>query len=268
MKKTLYDVLGIDAQATAPEVTENYRALSAKLAAGTDAASINEQKLLNYALETLTDPRRRADYDLSLSQEPEEFTAEPAPDRPRTRPVWSILIALALAAVFGLYHYTHRSAPTAPEARPAPPPAQASAAAAQPAPTPSEPSAPPGTAPPEPVPRIAPVRIVTPEMAALAARLAGHWSCSGKGAPPGQGQAVYDFLDGGTYTYSHLLRAGKSETAVHQSGRYRVPSDSLLILANAQGDPPEEPVRIMEFNGNRLVLEHSYAERVVHTCSR
>ena len=59
-----------------------------------------------------------------------------------------------------------------------------------------------------------------------------------------------------------------TDTATSVVGRYRVASDTLLILASNQTNPPEVPVRIMEFTGSRLVLEHSHGERMNHYCTR
>src|SRR5256885_4635020 len=117
MKKTLYEVLGVDAKATTEEIAARYRALCAELAAKTSTDVDNEQKFLKSAAETLTLPEHRARYDRSLHAVVAEVSSDIAEEEASSLATWGIVGAVVLAAIAGIYFLSHRGPP--PPAQPA-----------------------------------------------------------------------------------------------------------------------------------------------------
>ncbi len=64
---TLYEALGVPADASGPEITKAYKRLVEEFAKVTTAPDPRREALLRTALETLSDPARRAEYDASLA---------------------------------------------------------------------------------------------------------------------------------------------------------------------------------------------------------
>lgn len=115
MSATYYEVLGVERDASPEEIKQAWRESSLRLDPSVNAAQF---RLFNEAAEVLLDPRRRAEYDASLSPV-EEPAAQPEPDEPeeadpvdapvaaapparRTPPFVSTRVLLALAVVTAL----------------------------------------------------------------------------------------------------------------------------------------------------------------------
>jgi len=69
MKNTLYAVLGIDGQTSLEEMAAAYQRHENRLKHAGDNDAQNELKLIRQAYAVLSDPERRAQYDLSLKLE-------------------------------------------------------------------------------------------------------------------------------------------------------------------------------------------------------
>ena len=116
MKKTLYQILGVDPKATQGEIEAAYieRIDELKFATLQDP---NKLRVLQQSKEILTDPNQRATYDASISlgaagaSEPEPRT-EGAPSAGR---LWKWITAGVILIVAGIWWGRHGSAPPAPQ---------------------------------------------------------------------------------------------------------------------------------------------------------
>lgn len=123
----LYEVLGVDREASAGTIRKAWRRRTDKARPGTD-----EFRRLNEAAETLLDPRRRLEYDASLPvpDEPESVvatagtSAQPGVRPARRRGPWTwaamgvLLVLTVVAAVFaGVYTAGHRQDEAVEQAR-------------------------------------------------------------------------------------------------------------------------------------------------------
>ena len=171
MKKTLYQILGVDSRATRDEIEAAYSQRIDELKFAT-LQDPNKLRVLQQSKEILTDPNQRATYDASLARGskaapgPKPHAEEsPAPPRP-----WQWIAAtVVILIVAGIGWGRHGSAP------PLPPSAQVPLRGAD---APSSPAQAPTVeaAPPKEVPS------ATPPVGAPAAQtspspLAGEWSC-------------------------------------------------------------------------------------------
>ena len=152
MKRTLYQILGVEKDATGEAISAGYRArLAAAQAATGDAAAVT---LVREAYQVLSNPQSRAAYDASLaapvpSGVVRRARAAPLDDESRGGGMkWAIGAAVVLIAL-GLWWWKARPAPkpplqpvsrvvitevAAPAAEPSAPPAQMAIAAAAPQP--------------------------------------------------------------------------------------------------------------------------------------
>jgi DnaJ-like protein len=169
MKKTLYQILGVDSRATRDEIEAAYRQRIDELKFAT-LQDPNKLRVLQQSKEILTDPNQRATYDASISPGskaapgPEPHTEE---SRSTRRPWQWTAVTLVIVAAIGWGR--HGSAP------PLPPSAQVPVRTAA---TPSSPAqAPPvETAPAKEAPSAAPP-VGAPAAQTSSSPLAGEWSC-------------------------------------------------------------------------------------------
>lgn len=86
MSENLYQLLGVDENASTEEIRRAYHKLSKRLhpdVAGPDAHAL--MKLINRAGDVLLDPQRRAEYDLALRPSPPPAPKPTAPPQQPTR---------------------------------------------------------------------------------------------------------------------------------------------------------------------------------------
>jgi S1-C subfamily serine protease len=130
LKKTLYQILDVDPNASAEDIEAAYRRLTAMR--DTQWPDANMPGLVRQAHEILSDPRRRGAYDLSLA--PSAVTAhavrEASPGFGEKRGKW--IVAMALVAGVAWW-WTRREPPAPPPAPTSAVPAKANAAAVEPA---------------------------------------------------------------------------------------------------------------------------------------
>ena len=107
MKKTLYQVLGVEPNATETLIADGYRRCQAALESGT--YDRNAQVIAKEAYLVLSNPAKRARYDLSLAP-----PAPVLPAAPRARLDWRYALVIALAAgVISGWWFSRQKAPPA-----------------------------------------------------------------------------------------------------------------------------------------------------------
>src|SRR5437867_10933477 len=124
MKRSLYQILGVDPKASAPDIAAAYERLAAK----TDWPDLNTPSLLRQANEILSDPKRRLAYDASLANNARplrEADWDSAPSFFETWGKWIGAIVIVIAFTVGATH--RESAPV----RKSPPPSAAPRATAR-----------------------------------------------------------------------------------------------------------------------------------------
>jgi hypothetical protein len=250
MKKTLYQILGVDPKASAAEIVAAYNARVEELSVAT-LHDPNKLVVLQQAKEILSDPNRRAAYDASLTPAGaaprRETAAEPEPG---VMQVWGKWIAAGVILIAVSIWWTHRGAPP-PAPRPTPP---------QVAPAPSEPSAQsarpanePATPPAEAKDGAAPPAALPPAQEAPSSPVAGVWSCndsiSGR-------TSKYEFQPDGTLTIS-----GSDGPA--QSLNYEISGMVLKV-----GDPKQSSTLSIEVSTARKLVLNTGAEGRRLVCSR
>ena len=116
MKKTLYQVLGVEPNATEILIADGYRRCQAALESGT--YDRNAQVIAKEAYLVLSNPAKRARYDLSLAP-----PAPVLPAAPRARLDWRYALVIALAAgVISGWWFSRQKAPLPNLSRRWPPP--------------------------------------------------------------------------------------------------------------------------------------------------
>ncbi|HEX4984760.1 MAG TPA: hypothetical protein VFV71_01685 [Burkholderiales bacterium] len=178
MKKTLYEILGVDAKASKEEIEAAYAARVDELKSAT-LQDPNKLRMLQSSREILADANRRAAYDASLARP--ETRPKPAAAAPKLAPAdsepgllqqWGKWVALAVAVVAVIAWWAPGREPRPPAPAPAvpqpgtvvPPPAATQAPAAAP--------------PAAPASAETPAAPAAPAVDASAAPLLGDWNCT------------------------------------------------------------------------------------------
>ena len=173
MKKTLYQILGVDPKASQQEIEAAYIARIDELKFAT-LQDPNKLRVLQQSKEILSDANQRATYDASIAvratPEPRVMEEEPEPTVLEQWGKWIAAGVIVLAA--GLWWANHRVAPPPPKpATPATPQASAS-------PEPASPAPPPAVQTAEPAAQTNAAAVVAvPPAAAPVSAVMGEWSC-------------------------------------------------------------------------------------------
>jgi curved DNA-binding protein CbpA len=130
MKRSYYEILGVEPGAAAEEIERAQRllvALAASTVGEAGEALRNDAKLSGYALDVLLDPAKRAAYDAQLAAEAKREVFVPGPDRyvPDSLGVtegwWrsrtAIAVGVAVLALIGIGTYAQRLAASQREVR-------------------------------------------------------------------------------------------------------------------------------------------------------
>ena len=165
MKKTLYEILGVDPKATAQEINAAYIARIDELKSAT-MQDPNKLRVLQQSKEILSDAIQRTTYDASLAKpETPAFAVSQEEPEPSFLRKWGKWIA-AVVVLMGLFVLWPKRAAVPP------PPPPAKRAAAEPAPAPQ-------LTPPVQTTNAAPeVSAEPPTLEMPANPIAGEWSCT------------------------------------------------------------------------------------------
>lgn len=187
MKKTLYEILGVESAASKEQIEAAYIARIDELKTAT-MQDPNKLRVLQSSKEILTDPKQRATYDASLTRTEAPIQTAPiaAPDaEPTFLQQWGKWLGIAVVAVGLVIVLTrHHEAPPvqAPVAKPAPIKPAEPVAASKPAVQPA------AQAPAAAAPQV-------PSQDAAAEPVLGDWNCTD--AISGR-TSKYSFKEGGT----------------------------------------------------------------------
>ncbi len=228
VKKTLYDILGVEPDATLLEIQVAHQGLAGAEEGALDQA---EQMALKEAYRTLSDARRRAAYDQSLRQRELPPVIEVADDDEAPGLGKKPLLVLAVVLLIGAAWWFMKS-PGKPASLPA---------------VPEVPS-------PAPATSTTPQAMAAPAAAAEPARdtlLFGAWRCQGP-------------LTGGGFDLSFSPDGNYSGQASGQAlrGGYTVNGSALTFLGADQSNG----FIIEELTQQRLVIHRGEGKRL--TCSR
>ena len=211
MKKTLYEILGVDPKATAQEIDAAYIARIDELKIATMQDS-NKLRVLQQSKEILSDAIQRTTYDASLAK-PESPASAVSQDEPALSFLhkWGKWIA-AVVVLVGLFVLWPKRAAVPPP----PPPAKRVAA---------EPAPPPQLAPPVPATNAASaVSAEPPTLEVPANPIAGEWSCT-------------DAISGRTSRYNFqrdaILKIAASDGQVTES-KYELAGKTLTLTDTAK----------------------------------
>ena len=175
MKQTLYQILGVDAKASAQEIEAAYSARIDELKFAT-LQDPNKLRVLQQSKDVLSDANRRATYDASLAVPVASVTnvAEEEPE-PSFFQQWGKWIAIGVAAIIvGIWWAKHSSSP-APQK---PPQSTGVTQSVAPEPTPTPIPIPTPSSSTAPVANVA-VPSAEPAPADVpASPVAGEWSCT------------------------------------------------------------------------------------------
>ncbi len=165
MKKTLYQILGVDPKAPKQDIEAAYNARVDELKFAT-LQDPNKLKMLQQSKEILSDPVQRATYDASISkpEAPPLSAAKDAPE-PSFLQQWGKWIAAAVVLI-GLFVLWPKRVATPPPPQPA---KQIAAKPVEPVPQAVQPAAPINVAPP--------VTSVAPPADLRENPVMGEWSC-------------------------------------------------------------------------------------------
>ena len=211
MKKTLYEILGVDPKATAQEINAAYIARIDELKTAT-MQDPNKLRVLQQSKEILSDAIQRTAYDASLAKPETPASAvsqdEPEPSFP---PKWGKWIA-AVVVLVGIFVLWPKRAAVPPP----PPPAKRGAA---------ELALAPQLAPPVPATNTAPaVSAEPPTLEVPANPIAGEWSCT-------------DAISGRTSRYNFqgdaILKIAASDGQVTES-KYELAGKTLTLTDTAK----------------------------------
>ena len=175
MKKTLYQILGVDPKASKQEIETAYIARIDELKFAT-LQDPNKLRVLQQSKEILSDANQRATYDASIAVRaaPELRVMEEEPE-PTFFEQWGKWIAAGVVVIVaGLWWASHRVAPPPP--KPATPPTPQAAAG----PAPESPAPPPAVQIVEPAAQTNAANAVVavpPPAAAPVSAVTGEWSC-------------------------------------------------------------------------------------------
>ena len=211
MKKTLYEILGVDPKATAQEINAAYIARIDELKTAT-LQDPNKLRVLQQSKEILSDAIQRTTYDASLA-EPETPASAVSQDEQESSFLhkWGKWIA-AVVVMVGLFVLWPKRAAVPPP----PPPAKRVAA---------EPTTAPQPTPPVQSTNAAPaVAAVPPTLEVPANPIAGEWSCT-------------DAISGRTSRYNFqqdaILKIADSEGQIAES-KYELAGKTLTLTESAK----------------------------------
>ena len=249
MKKTLYQILGVDPKASAQEIAAAY---SKRLEEYNVATIVDPNKLvvLQQAKEILTDATQRAAYDVSLAGRVERTPVEVDEElEPSFLQVWGKWIVVGVVLIGVGVWWAKREAP--PPVRSTPPP-QVASGTLEPTPQPDQPvdlPVNPGDAK-ETAP---PAAEVEPQSESPTSPILGQWPCrdSISGRP-----SQYNFLPDGTLNIA--TADGKVVTL-----NYEVSGNALKLT----GPDRASTFTIEELNARRMVL-HTDSEGRREVCER
>ena len=171
MKKTLYQILGVDPKASAQDIEAAYAKRLEELKVAT-IRDPNKLVVLQQSKAILCDPVQRAAYDMSLSirDAPAPPAAEDEPD-PSFFQQWGKWIAAGVVLI-GLFVLWPKRAATPPPAK------QIASKPIEPAPQPGQPAEEPAAVPADPKNAALPAAPEQPPPDLLANPLLGEWSCT------------------------------------------------------------------------------------------
>ena len=240
MKKTLYQILGVDPKASKQEIEAAYIARIDELQYAT-LQDPNKLRVLQQSRDVLSDASRRATYDASLAHADAPLKVSPiAQPEPTFMEQWGKFIAPAVVVLVAIIWWSSRSSTPPPQPVQQPKPvAKAAPAAAAPV-----------------VSIVAPVTAVSavitePARAeAPASPLTGDWSCTD--AINGH-SSKYSFKDGGVLTI--VTNEGQSSDY-----KYELAGKSLTLT-----DPKQvSTIAIEEMLARKMILHSGGAgQRVV-----
>jgi hypothetical protein len=176
MKKTLYEILGVDPKASPQEIEAAYIARIDELKFAT-LQDPNKLRVLQQSKEILSDANQRATYDASIAVRatPESYVMEEYPE-PTFLEQWGKWIAAGVVVIAAvLWWASHRVAPP-----PKPPTPQAAAGPAPASPAPASPTPAPASETVEPAAQTNAVNAVAAVPLPAAApvnAVMGEWSC-------------------------------------------------------------------------------------------
>ena len=171
MKKTLYQILGVDPKASAQDIEAAYAKRLEELKVAT-IRDPNKLVILQQSKAILSDLVQRAAYDVSLSirDAPAPPAAEDEPD-PSFFQKWGKWIA-ACVVLIGLFVLWPKRVATPP------PPKQTASRTIEPAPQPVQPAIEPAAVPADPKNTALPAAPVQPPADLSANAVLGEWSCT------------------------------------------------------------------------------------------
>jgi len=249
MKKTLYQILGVDPKATAEDIAAAY---SKRLEEYNVATIVDPNKLvvLQQANEILSDPSQRAAYDVSLAsrvaRSPLEVVYDPEPSFLQVWGKWIVVGVVLIAA--GVW-WAKRDAP--PPAQNTPPP-QVASPTPEPAPQPNQPVDLPVN-PGDAQETSPPAAEVEPQRDAPGSPILGQWPC--RDSISGR-SSQYNFLPDGTLNIA--AADGKVVTLSYEV------SGNLLKLTGAN---QASTFMIEELSSGKMVL-HTESEGRREVCER
>ena len=211
MKKTLYEILGVDPKATAQEINAAYIARIDELKFAT-MQDPNKLRVLQQSKEILSDAIQRTTYDASLAKpETPEFAVSQEEPEPSFLHKWGKWIA-AVVVLMGLFVLWPKRAAVPP------PPPPAKRAAAEPAPAPQ-------LTPPVQMTNAAPAVSAEPPTLEMPANpIAGEWSCT-------------DAISGRTSRYNFqqdgILKIAASDAQTTES-KYELAGKMLTLTDTAK----------------------------------
>lgn len=175
MKKTLYQILGIDPKASAQEIEAAYATRLEELKVAT-IQDPNRLVVLQQSKAILSDPAQRAAYDVSVSER-EVRALSPADEEPEPSFLqqWGKWIAAGVVLV-GLFILWPKHVATPPPQKP--PAEQIASRTIAPASQPVQPASEPAAVPADPKNTALPAAPVQPPADSPANAVLGEWSCT------------------------------------------------------------------------------------------
>ena len=249
MKKTLYQILGVDPKASAQDIAAAYskRLEEYKVATIRDP---NKLVVLQQAKEILTDATQRAAYDVSLAGRVERSPVEVDEElEPSFLQVWGKWIVVGVVLIGVGVWWAKREAP--PPVRSTPPP-QVASRTPEPAPQPEQPADQPVN-PGEAKETAPPAAEVEPQSESPTSPILGQWPCrdSISGRP-----SQYNFLPDGTL---NIAAADGNVVTLN----YEVSGNFLKVTGPNQA----RTFLIEELTAGKMVL-HTESEGRREVCER
>ncbi len=175
MKKTLYQILGVDPKASAQEIEVVYARRLEELKVATIQDS-NKLVALQQSKAILSDPIQRAAYDVSISER-EVGGQAPADEEPERTFIqqWGKWIAVGAVLIGVVVWWARHGAVPPPQKQP---PQQVASRPIEPAPQPVQPASEPAAVPADPKNAALPAALEQPPTDSSANPILGEWSCT------------------------------------------------------------------------------------------